>query len=119
LSAERRQYRRIQAPVYCRPAGLQFLERNQEPIDVSMGGVRIYSDLPLKIGELMKLELFLKDSPPITYTAEVVWLEPLPKGSPAKFDVGLKFIHLDPPAIKLLMTVLGPPDNGPDDESSA
>jgi hypothetical protein len=88
---------------------LKFIERQQEPIDVSLGGVRIYSDLALRIGELMKLELFLKDSPPITYTAEVVWIEALPKDAPAKFDVGLKFIQLEPAAVNLLMTVLGPP----------
>jgi hypothetical protein len=46
----------------------------------------------------------------VTYTAEVVWIEPLPTGSPARFDVGLKFIQLDPGAITLLMGVLGPPE---------
>lgn len=73
-----------------------------------MGGLRIYSDEPRRVGELLKLELFFKDVPPVTYTAEVVWVESLPKGGPARFDVGLKFLNLSPDAIKLLTTVLAP-----------
>jgi hypothetical protein len=91
---------------------MQFLARHHEPIDISLGGVRIFSDDKLRIGELLKMEFFLPDVEPVTYTAEVVWIEPLPTGSPARFDVGLKFIQLDPAAITLLMGVLGPPEEG-------
>jgi hypothetical protein len=108
---ERRKYRRIKAALYCRPAGMSFLARQREPVDVSLGGVRIYSDDPLKIGELLKMEFFLPDVDPVTYTAEVVWIDPLPAGAPAKFDVGLKFIQLDPGALKLLTQVLGPEED--------
>ena len=31
-------------------------------------------------------------------------------GEPAKFDVGLKFIQLEPEALELLAKVLGPPE---------
>jgi hypothetical protein len=97
---------------------MQFLARHHEPIDISLGGVRIFSDDKLRIGELLKMEFFLPDVEPVTYTAEVVWIVPLPTGSPARFDVGLKFIQLDPAAITLLMGVLGPPEDaeGADDE---
>src|SRR5580704_18587981 len=105
---DRRKDRRIRAPLYCRPAGVEFLARQREPVDVSLGGVRIYSDDELKVGELLKMEFFLPDVPPVTYTAEVVWIEPLPAKSPARFDVGLKFIQLEPDALQLLMKVLGP-----------
>lgn len=105
---ERRKFRRIKAALYCRPAGMSFLARQREPVDVSLGGVRIFSDDPLKIGKLLKMEFFLPDVEPVTYTAEVVWIDPLPSGAPAKFDVGLKFIQLDPGALQLLTQVLGP-----------
>lgn len=95
---------------------MQFLARHHEPIDISLGGVRIYSDDRLRIGELLKMEFFLPDVEPVTYTAEVVWIEPLPTGSPARFDVGLKFIQLDPAAITLLMGVLGPPEDSEGEE---
>ena len=107
---DRRRERRIRAAVYCRPAGVEFLARQREPVDVSLGGIRIYSDEPMKVAELLKMEFFLPDTPPVTYTAEVVWIEPLEKGAPARFDVGLKFIQLEPAALALLMRVLGPPE---------
>jgi Tfp pilus assembly protein PilZ len=85
-----------------------FLARQRQPIDVSLGGVRIYSDDRLKIGELLKLEFFLDGAAPVTYTAQVVWIEPLAEGAPARFDVGLKFLQLEPDALKMLVGVLGP-----------
>jgi hypothetical protein len=87
---------------------MEFLERAREPIDVSLGGVRIYSDQGFKIGELLKMEFVLADTPPVTYTAEVVWIEGLGPDAPARFDLGLKFIQLEPDAAKLLLSVLGP-----------
>jgi hypothetical protein len=90
---------------------MQFLARHHEPIDISLGGVRIFSDDKLRVGELLKMEFFLPDVEPVTYTAEVVWIVPLPTGSPSRFDVGLKFIQLEPGAINLLMGVLGPPED--------
>jgi hypothetical protein len=73
-SMDRRKDRRIRAALYCRPAGVEFLARQREPVDVSLGGIRIFSDDPLRVGELLKLEFFLPDVPPVTYTAEVVWI---------------------------------------------
>ncbi len=105
---ERRKFRRIKAPLYCRPAGMKFLARQREPVDVSLGGVRIYSDEQLRVGELLKMEFFLPDVEPVTYTADVVWVDPLTEGGPARYDVGLKFIQLDPGALALLAKVLGP-----------
>lgn len=89
---------------------MQFLARQREPVDISLGGLRIFSDEALKIGSLHKLEFFLPDVPPATYTAEVIWIEPLGEDAPARFDVGLRFIQLEPDALKLLLQVLGPPE---------
>ncbi len=86
--------------------------------------MRIYSDDPMKVGELLKMEFFMPDEAPVTYTAEVVWIEPLPEGTVARFDVGLKFIQLEPATLRLLAKVLGPPegestDEEPDPEGAA
>jgi hypothetical protein len=89
---------------------MQFLARMREPIDVSLGGLRIFSDEDRRVGELLKIEFFLPDVPPVTYTAEVVWVGSLPKDAPARFDVGLKFIQLEPDGLKLLLQVVGPPE---------
>jgi hypothetical protein len=92
---------------------MEFLARQRQPIDVSLGGVRIYSDDPLKIGELLKMEFFTLGAMPVTYTAEVVWIEPMPAGSAARFDVGLKFLQLEPDALKMLVGALGPLEDDP------
>ena len=88
---------------------MSFLARQREPVDVSLGGVRIYSDEEMHVGSLLKMEFFLPDVEPVTYTAEVVWIEALAADAPAKYDVGLKFIQLEPGALQLLLQVLGPP----------
>jgi hypothetical protein len=83
----------------------------REPVDISLGGLRIFSDEERRVGELLKMEFFLPDVPPVTYTAEVVWVEALDKDAPARFDIGLKFIQLEPDALKLLLRVVGPPED--------
>jgi len=104
---ERRQFRRIAAPVYCRAAGMKLFSKQQEPpVDVSRGGVRVYTDERLAIGDRLTLELFLKDQPSVTFDAEVAWIEPLVEDERGKFDVGLKFIHLSPENEALLAEVL-------------
>ncbi|HXX68747.1 MAG TPA: PilZ domain-containing protein [Polyangiaceae bacterium] len=109
---DRRRYRRLRVPLYCRPAGVHFLARQREPVDISLGGVRIFSDEPMRVGELLKMEFFLPDVAPVTYTGEVVWIEELTgESAPARYDVGLKFIQLEPDALKLLLQVLGPPED--------
>jgi hypothetical protein len=109
---ERRKFRRIQAPVYCRPAGVSLLARHHEAVDVSLGGVRVYSDEPYKPGSFVKMEFFVQGGPPITYTAEVVWIDAIKGGDPAHYDVGLKFVDLRPEALQFLMTLLGPEGDG-------
>lgn len=99
---ERRRYRRLQVPVFCRAAGI--IPR-RHPIDMSLGGVRIYSDQPFAKGERLTLELMTADALS-TFTAEVVWIEELPPGSPASYDVGLRFHDVDPTQAQILEKIL-------------
>ena len=62
MDEERRKYRRIQAAVYCRPAGVGLLERRREAVDISLGGVRVFSDDSYRIGALVKMEVFRRRS---------------------------------------------------------
>jgi hypothetical protein len=47
------------------------------------------------------------DAPASTFTAEVVWIDELPAGSPALFDVGLRFRSVDPTQFQALERMLG------------
>jgi Tfp pilus assembly protein PilZ len=101
VSEDKRRYRRLQAPVYCRPAGLRArvqaaLGKEKQRIvqNISTGGVRIYTDDRYKVGERLELEVLLPDKSWITVDAHIVWITELPDGGPARYDVGLEFAKL-------------------------
>jgi PilZ domain len=105
----RRQYPRVNVSVFCRPIGKPLFGRRRAT-DVSLGGLRLYADEPAQVGDRLALELFLPDDRQVECRVEVVWVEELPAGSPARFDVGLKYIEIDPEIRALLLTVLAKPD---------
>ena len=104
--ANRRRFRRVKAPVFCRPLGKPLFSRGKEAIDISEGGLRIYADDESAPGDRFKLELFLPDESTVTCRVEVVWIDALPEGSPARFDMGLKFLDPDDPELAKLSAVL-------------
>ncbi|TMA18333.1 MAG: hypothetical protein E6J84_06055 [Deltaproteobacteria bacterium] len=57
-------------------------------------------------GDRLELELFLPDQSEVVCTVEVVWVEELPEGSPARYDVGVKFVTISPGDRERLSTVL-------------
>ena len=91
---DRRRFRRVKAPIYCRPAHRRLPKR--QVVDVGLGGLRVYSDDPFPIGAKFEVELFMPDASSVTCLTEVVWIRPVPDGDPANYDVGLEF--LDVPA---------------------
>ena len=116
---ERRQYQRVRAPVLCRPAGFslgQLFRKNradaEQAIDVSLGGLRIYSDEEIKIGTRLEVELFLPDRSSLICRVEVAWIESIPGGSPAAFDVGLRFTEIRTEDKDRLRTMIGTDDVG-------
>ena len=98
---ERRKFRRLKAPVFYRPVGLSLLRRlrgkedRERAVDISLGGVRIYSDDELQVGSRLELDLFLPDDTTLATKAVVVWVHPMPEGSPARYDVGVRFDDMD------------------------
>ncbi|GAC1340609.1 MAG: hypothetical protein NVSMB23_11110 [Myxococcales bacterium] len=91
---DRRQFPRLKAPVLCRPAGLRLSSSTSETLDISLGGARVYTDDDTAPGTPLELELIFPDGSSAVCRAEVVWVEPLGTGAPARFDVGLRFTEL-------------------------
>src|SRR5437879_1305777 len=89
--AERRKYKRLHAPVYCRPLGRSMSTSQEIPRldvkDVSLGGIRVYTDDRHAIGDRLELELWLPDGDGITLDTTVVWVDPLDGAEPARFEV--------------------------------
>lgn len=104
---ERRRYRRLQAPILIRPVSALASRVRQRVNDISLGGLRAYSDENQKPGARLELELFLSDETSVTVLAEVVWVAPLPEGAPARFDVGLRFIDARPEDLQRIARMLG------------
>lgn len=107
---ERRKYKRLNAPVFCRPLG-RSMSASQETEklkveDISLGGIRVYTDDRHKVGDRLELELWLADGDGITLDTTVVWIETLEKAEPARYEVGLRFVDVAKADLARLEAVL-------------
>jgi c-di-GMP-binding flagellar brake protein YcgR len=109
---DRRRFPRLAAPLYARPARLRLVDKKQQVLDASLGGIRIYSDDAHKQDSTLELDLFLKDGTSITCNARVAWIKKLPDKRLAHYEVGLAFIDLSDAGREKLQTVLVPEDEG-------
>ena len=78
----------------------------QRVSNLSLVGVRIYSDERLNVGGRLELEFFLPDGSTVEARAKVAWIKEMPEGAEAVYDVGMEFVELREEAIKKLKTVL-------------
>jgi hypothetical protein len=74
--------------------------------NLSLGGVRIYSNKPLKENELLDIELALPNGKSVTASARVIWIMALPPGSNALYDVGLEFTSISAESLQELRSYL-------------
>ena len=103
-NTERRQYPRVMASVFYKAP--EHLSPKRRVSDLSLGGVRIYSDERLNMEGRLELEFFLPDGSTVKATAKVAWIKEMPEGAEALYDVGMELIELSKAAIEKLKTVL-------------
>lgn len=107
MSDERRQFARLNLPVYFRPARRRLPRR--QVVDIGLGGARVYSDDDIPVGTRFDIELFLPDGNSLNCLAEVMWVRPLVESdAPAKFDVGLGFLDVPQGDLETLRHLLLP-----------
>ena len=106
--ADRRRYPRVQAEVIWRPAGVGVLHDRRNTQDISLGGIRVYSDESFDVGTRVDLDVMLPNQDSVRCWAVVVWVTGLKPGSAAKFDVGLRFEDMAPSDVQRLAAVLVP-----------
>ena len=75
-------------------------------VNVSMGGARVFSDDRMKIGAKLNLELLPEPATSVQVLARVAWIDELPDGSPARFDVGLEFLDVPEEMVSRLGAIL-------------
>jgi hypothetical protein len=107
MSLPRPPYRRVQAPIYHRPTSWFAQGLPRRIAEAALGGVRSYSDDAVKPGRLLEMDVFLPDGGMVTALVEVEWCDPLPRGVPARFDVGMKLVQIAPADRASLDMVLG------------
>jgi len=101
---ERRRYPRVRVPVLW---GEVRAGGKKKPIaNISLGGVRIYSDERTDVGQEVELEFFLPAGSTVRAKARVVWIKELPPGAPGIYDVGLEFVALSKKAREELSKVV-------------
>jgi c-di-GMP-binding flagellar brake protein YcgR len=104
--SDRRRYPRVQADITCRPAGNELFHHKRNTQDISLGGVRVYSDEDFPVGSRLDLDVLITGEEPVRCWAIVVWRSEIGAGGPAKFDVGLRFTDMAPSDIQRLAGVL-------------
>lgn len=92
------------APVFYRVP--RILTPKQRVSNISLVGVRIYSDELLDVGERLELEFFLPDGTTAESIGRIVWIKEMPEGAEALYDVGLEFVKLSEDTIEKIKTVL-------------
>jgi c-di-GMP-binding flagellar brake protein YcgR len=95
------------APVYYRPAGPAFLHHRRSTVDVSLGGMRVYSDEEMTVGARVELELLLSEESTAQCWARIAWVETLDGSDGARYDVGLEFTDMSDEDRRLLTSALG------------
>ncbi len=89
-----------------RPAGNDLLHHKRNAQDISLGGMRVYSDEDFRVGSRLDLDVLITDEAPVRCWATVVWRTELASGAPARFDVGLRFTAMAVSYIQRLAGVL-------------
>ena len=97
----RRRFPRVKAPIFFQTPRIR--DEQRPVLDVSLGGLRVYSDDPFEVGERIQLELLLPpDGVEVSALTRVAWVRRLPEGSPAIYDVGFELLIVDGDGLKHL-----------------
>jgi hypothetical protein len=68
--------------------------------------MRVYSDEAMRAGERLELDLQLPDRSVMRLWARVAWVDQLPAGEYAEYDIGLQFVDIAEGDIPHLASVL-------------
>lgn len=108
-ATERRRFKRVSLPMYFRDVRRRAIKN--PVLDVGMGGLRVYSDELLQVGERFSIEVILEEASSINGIVQVAWIEELPDEEPARYDVGLELVAAEPDQLKRLKELIDSPDD--------
>jgi len=91
---KRRLFPRFKVESYFRPS--HPFGQKRQILDIGLGGMRVYGNKPLRLGKEMDIKLFLPNGKIIDVRVRIAWVNALPPGSEAPYDIGYEFIELSP-----------------------
>ena len=62
--------------------------------NISLGGMRIFSNTHFKKGETVNIELSFSDGQKTVVLAKIAWVDAYPKDSDFIYEFGFEFIHV-------------------------
>jgi hypothetical protein len=89
-------YPPLRAPVYFTPVCPPLLRCDARKGESALGGFTVQTDEVLRESSWMTTEIFLGQQPDLICTVRVAWVDELPDGLPARFDVGLQIAAIHP-----------------------
>lgn len=104
----RPRYRRIDAPIYHRPASWFARGLRGGISSPEVTGVRSYSDDRLKPGRMLEMDVFPPGGGSFRALVEVAWCDEMPQDFPARYDVGMRVVQVESGGLSRLQDVLGP-----------
>ncbi len=85
-------YPRVHAPLVQRRTS-RFAQRlSRRGQGKHPAGIRAWSDDAVGPGHLLEVDVLLGDHSLVSTVVEVEWCDEQPRGAPARFDVGLRFV---------------------------
>lgn len=90
---EANRYRRVNAPVVHRPTFWESQDPEGLPREGVRGGIRTFSDEKLRVGRLLEVDVLLPGHGEASFVVRVEWVEPMPAGHAARFEVGLRLLQ--------------------------
>lgn len=88
----KRRHPRLKANVHTRPT--KVIGRTHPVPNISLGGMRIFSNTHFKQGETVHIELSFADGHKATELARIAWVDAYHKDSDFTYESGLEFIHV-------------------------
>jgi len=101
---DKRRYPRLKARILYKAA--KIIGQKRQVPDISVGGMRIYSNKYYAVGETLNIELSLPSGQTSVAITHVAWIEAYPKDADAVYELGLEFIYLPFAAARELESVL-------------
>ena len=103
---DRRRYPRVAADILWRAAGLELFHHRRNVANVSLGGMRAYSDSPLKVGQRLECDICPPDQPVIRTWGNVVWVESRQTAAEGGYECGIRFTDLNSDDLQRLSALM-------------